>query len=235
MKPILLPLVSLAALFASPALARDRVYSVTDFDRIVIEGPYIVRLETGGSASARASGDQEALDRATIDVSGQTLRIRRNRSHWGGNPEAQQGPLVIHLRTRNLRSARLIGPASLEVDGVRGLRVDLSVEGSGRLRASGLDSDQLSIGLAGSGRIELSGEAKTLNLESHGSGDVAANALRADNAAITTTSSGHIVLEAGRAATVTAAGLGTVTVTGRPACTLRGANTALVQCGSDQR
>src|SRR5688572_15139678 len=99
------------ALAAFPAAAADRRYSITDFDRIVVEGPYIVRLTTGGPTSARASGSQAALERVIIDASGQTLRIRRNRSYWGGTAGAQEGPLTIELTTRALRSARLVGPA----------------------------------------------------------------------------------------------------------------------------
>ena len=99
----------------APVAAAERTYSVTDFERVVVEGPYIVRLAIGRPTAARASGSQAALDRVLIEVTGQTLRIRRNRHYWGGNPGAQEGPLTIELSTRILRSARLVGPARLEV------------------------------------------------------------------------------------------------------------------------
>jgi len=226
----------LAALLAAsaPAAAAERRYSVTDFDRVVVEGPYIVSLATGASSAATATGGQAALDRMMIDVSGRTLRIRRSRTYWGGNPGALEGPPVVVLTTRTLRGARLIGPASLEVSGAEGLRVDFSVEGSGRLRATRLDADTLSLGLAGSGRLEIAGTAETVNADIQGTGDLEASGLQSSNAVITTTTTGTIALAVERSVTVTALGLGTVAISGRPACTLRGPNTDLVRCGSDQ-
>ena len=72
-----------------------------------------------------------------------------------------------------------------------------------------------------------------------GTGDVDAAQLRAENATITTTTSGTFALEVSREANVTALGLGTVEIVGRPACTIRGPNSDLVRCGEgpslDQR
>lgn len=225
-----------AALVAAvPAAAAERRYSVTDFERVVVEGPYIVQLTTGSSSSARASGGQAALDRLSLDVNGQTLRIRRARSSWGGNPGAQEGPVTIELTTRNLRSARLIGPARLDLERAEGLRVDLIVEGSGTLRASAVSADNLSLGLAGAGRIEVAGTAESVTADIQGTGDLDASALRAQNVAITTATTGTIAIEAIDTANVNALGLGEVTILGRPSCTVRGANAGLVRCGSDQR
>lgn len=220
---------------AAPAAAAERRYSVTDFDRIVVEGPYIVRLSVGRSTSAVASGSQAALDRVSVDVSGQTLRIRRNRSSWGGNPGAQEGPLTIELVTRTLRSARLIGPASLDIDRAAGQRVDLIVEGSGRLRAANVAADNLSLGLAGSGRLEIAGTAEILNADIQGTGDVEASQLRADHATIIAGTTGEVTLQVGRVATVNAYGLGNVTVAGGADCTIRGPSADLVRCGTPRR
>lgn len=220
------------ALSAVPAAAAERRYSVTDFDRIVVEGPYIVRLTVGTSTTAVASGSQAALDRASVDVQGQTLRIRRNRSSWAGGSGAQEGPLTIELTTRNLRSARLVGPASVDIDRAAGLRVTMIVEGSGRLRAANVEADNLEIGLAGSGRIELAGTAETITADIQGSGDVDASRLRGETATITTGTTGEVAFHTVRAATVNAFGLGNVTVAGGGDCTVRGPSADLVRCSS---
>jgi len=75
-----------ALIFATsvPAVAAERRYSITDFNRVEVDGPYQVTLTTGGSSSARATGSSAALDRLSIEVMGQTLRIRTNVSSWGG-------------------------------------------------------------------------------------------------------------------------------------------------------
>ncbi len=230
----ILPLLLAFFAIAAPASAAERRYPVTDFDRVVVEGPYIVRLTTGRPSSAVATGSREALDRIAIDVQGQTLRIRRNRSAWGGTPGAAAGPLTVELSTRTLRSARLIGPASLDVDGAEGLRVDFTVEGSGRLRAANVDADNLSLGLLGSGKLEIAGAARTLRADFQGTGDVDAARLVAEDATISTTTMGAVSLAVERSVTITANGLGDVTILGRPSCTVRGVGAAQVRC-SNQR
>ena len=220
----------LLSLAATPAAAAERRYSVADFDRVVVEGPYIVRIVGGRSSSAVASGDQEALDRVSVEVSAQTLRIRRNRNRWGGNPDAQQGPLTIDLATRNLRSVRILGPAQVDVARLEGLRTDLSVEGSGRIGVAQVDTDNLLVGVAGSGTLELAGSAKTMTAEIQGAGDLRAAGLRVDDLRLTTASSGSVAVEVGRAADVSALGLGSVDIAGRAACTVRGPGAGLVRC-----
>lgn len=226
---ILFALLGLFAL-AAPAAAVERRYPVTDFDRIVVEGPYVVRVMIGRTTTASANGSQDALDRLSIDVSGTTLRIRRN-TQWAGTPSAQPGVLTVTLSTRNLRSVRLVGPASFEVDGVRGQRVDLTVEGSGRLRAGNIAADTLQLGLRGAGRLELTGRAGILRADVQGTGELAAAGLTADNATLMTTTMGNVSLAARTSASVTANGLGEVVITGRPACTVRGPGAGQVRCG----
>jgi hypothetical protein len=218
-------------LLAVPVSAAERTYSVTDFDRITVEGPYIVRLVIGRPTTARASGPQASIDRVIIDTQGQTLRIRPNRSAWGGNSGAQQGVLEIALSTRSLRSARVIGPGRLDIEGIEGLRVDLSLEGSGRLTASGLAADNLSLGLLGAGRLEVSGRARSVRADVQGSGDLDAAALSAEDVTATAATSGTVALAASRTARINAHGLGEVTVSGRPSCTVQGLGVAMVRCG----
>src|SRR5262245_17957349 len=104
---LLLAFALLAAV--APAAAAERRYPVSDFDRIVVEGPYQVHLAIGRATTASAEGGMESLDRLTMDVNGRTLRIRRSSTYWGGNPSQQSGPLNINLTTRTLSSARLVG------------------------------------------------------------------------------------------------------------------------------
>ncbi|HST37187.1 MAG TPA: DUF2807 domain-containing protein [Allosphingosinicella sp.] len=223
------------AVFATPAGAVDRRLSVTDFDRVTIEGPYQVRLVVGRSSAATVSGSLAALDRVTVDVQGQTLRIRRNRSAWGGTPGADAGPVTIELATRRLRSARLVGPAQLSIQGAAGLNVDFTVEGSGTLRAANVSADNLALGLIGSGRLEIGGAAGVLRGDFQGGGSVDASNLTARSATVTNATSGEVLLAVRGPAAVTNNGAGTVRVTGAPVCTIRGVSAAQVICESDQR
>ena len=222
--------------FATPASAIDRRLSVTDFDRVIVEGPYRVSLVVGQPSSATISGSLAALDRVTVDVQGQTLRIRRNRSAWGGAPGADAGPVTVVLTTRRLRSARLIGPAQLDLQGaVGGLNVEFVVEGSGTLRAANVAADNLSLGLLGSGRLELGGSVGVLRGNFQGTGTVDASGLTSRSATVTNTTSGDVLLAVRGPAAITNNGAGNVRVSGAPVCTIDGLNAAQVACASDQR
>lgn len=225
------------ALLAAPAAPADRTYPVRDFDRLIVEGAYDVHLVVGRPTSAAASGSRDGLDRVTFDVQGQTLRIRRNRSSWVGTAGHEAGPLRIELTTRFLRSARLMGPARLDVEGAQGIDVELAVEGGGRIRATRVAADNLSLGLRGSGSLEASGTAGVLRGQFEGTGNVEAPGLVARQATIVTSSGGTVAVTVNGPAAVTAYGLGEVNILGRAICTLNGPGAAQVRCagGSGRR
>jgi hypothetical protein len=232
---MLLPMKSMAAFFllaaAAPVAAAERNYSVSDFDRIQVEGPYEVTLATGGSSRARAIGDQAALDRVTVEVQGGTLKIRPNRFAWGGAAKAASGPVRIELGARTLRTATLLGPGRLAIDRLRGLRADLSVSGSGSITVGAVEADNLVLGLLGSGTLALGGKAKQLRATIQGSGDLKAEGLAADDAVLIADTSGKIAFTANRTAKVTASGAGAVTIAGAASCTLSGVAAPEVSCG----
>jgi hypothetical protein len=227
-----LPLALLALAAAVPAGAAERTYSITDFDKIQVDGPYRVALTTGRSSAARAEGSAEALDHVAVDVQGGTLRIRRNRSAWGSPPGAGAGPVTVTVATRDLRNAAVVGSGSLDVDRARGLRVDLSVSGSGRLNVGSVEADTLIVGLLGGGRITLAGRAKQLRATIQGSGDLAASGLSADDALIGSDTAGNVAVAVARTAKVTATGAGDVEIIGSPACTVQAKGSGQVRCGS---
>ncbi|HEX8467569.1 MAG TPA: DUF2807 domain-containing protein [Allosphingosinicella sp.] len=226
-----LPLALLAFAAAFPAGAAERNYSITDFDRVQVDGPYRVILTTGRSSGARAEGSTAALDHVSVDVQGRTLRVRRNRSALGSYPAADPGPVTIALTTRDLRNAAVVGSGSLDIDRAEGLRVDLSVSGSGRLTVSSVEADNLIVGLLGSGRITLAGRTKQLKATVQGSGDLAAAGLSADEAQVTSDTAGNVVVAVGRAAKVTANGAGDVEIVGSPSCTVSSKGSGRVTCG----
>jgi len=226
---------ALACAFAAPAAAAERTYSVTDFDRVRIEGPFTVRLTSGRPAAASATGSPQALDRVSIAVESGILSIRPNRSAWSADPGAASGPVAIEISTRAVRAATVLGAGSLAIDRASGMRVDLTVEGSGRIAVPAVAVDRLVVGMIGSGRIQVAGTAADLRASVHGWADFDAGALRAQAAQIVTDSAGRIAVGVEREARVTASGIGDVEIVGSPACTLRGASAAQVRCGSAPR
>lgn len=226
------PLAFLALAAAVPAGAAERTYSITDFDKVQVDGPYRVVLTTGRSSSARAEGSTEALDHISVDVQGGTLRVRRNRSAWGAPPGGGTGPVTVTLTTRDLRNAAVVGSGSLDIDRARGLRVDFSLSGSGRLNVGSVEADNLVVGLLGGGRITLAGHAKQLKATVMGSGDLAAAGLTADDAQIASDTAGTVAVGVARTAKVTATGAGDVEIVGSPVCTVQAKGSGQVSCGA---
>lgn len=224
------------AISAASASAAERRYTVTDFDRIQIDGPFEVALTTGRASSARATGSNAAIDRLAIDVQGRTLRVRASRSAWGGYPGEGGGPVKIELGTHALRSASLNGSAHLAVDKMQAMKLDVAVSGSGRITVAAAEADTLALGLLGSGRISIGGRAKNVRATIQGSGDLDAERLTAEDCNIQAETSGSIAIGIRRIAAVTSSGGGDVKIVGSPACTVKQLGSGQVLCGkSNQR
>ena len=225
-------LAALAGLAAAPASAAERRFTVTDFDRVQVEGPFQVTLSTGRSNLAVASGSPRALDGVSIEVRGRTLYVEPNRSAWGGYPDEGTGPVDIKLGTHTLRAVSVAGSGSLTLDKAKAMRFDVALSGSGRIAVASVDADRLNLGLIGGGRIEIGGKAKALKASINGSGDLAAKGLIAEDADIKADTAGLIAIGVAGTAKVAATGAGDVEIVGSPACTVEARGAGRVSCGS---
>jgi hypothetical protein len=224
-------LAALIVATSAPAVAAERRYSVTDFDRVEVDGPYQVTLATGISSSARATGSNAALDRVLVEVQGQTLRIRPNASAWGGYPGAATELPSIALTTRDLQAVAVNGSGKLTVDKAKGLKFTVSVVGSGQASIGAVDADNLIVTMLGSGQVSLAGKAKTLRAEAHGAANLDAAGLTASDAQLFADTAGDTKLNVSHAVTIQASGTGDVHVGGTPACTVKNSGSGQVRCG----
>lgn len=222
---------ALALLAATtPAVAAERGYTVTSFDRIRVEGPFVVTVATGRAVSARARGDAAALDRVQLRVDGRTLLVRAG-SSWGGFPNDVSGPVAIALSTPALDSAILIGSGSLDVDRMTAARVIVTVEGSGRARIGRIEADNASLAIAGSGSLAASGTARVGAVIARGQASLDARSLTVADLTVIAESASPVAITATRSARVTASGLGPVEVDGSAACEVRQTGAGPVRCG----
>lgn len=226
-----LVLAPLLVCLASQAGAAERGYSVTDFDRIRVDGPYKVTLVTGKSPGARAIGSQAAIEGIVVDLQGRTMIVRRNSQNWGGYPGQSAGPIELRVSTYGLRSAALNGAGSLGIDRLKGQALELSVSGSGLLKVGAVDADRLTLGVTGSGRAEISGKVLSAQVGVRGTGVIDAGALTANDVRIAVDGPGDVRIGASRTASVTSTGAGTIVVLGSPACTIKATGSASVICG----
>lgn len=217
--------------FAAPAFGAEKSFTVTDFDRVQIEGAFDVILSTGRAPTASASGSSGSLDRVSIEVQGRILKVRPNRSAWGGYPGKQAELPRIVLSTHDLKAVAVNGSGRLAVDRAKAMRFSASLSGSGRIAIGAVEADDLILGLVGSGTIEAGGRTKNLRATIQGSGDFHGEKLMAEDAIIFAETSGTVAANARRTAKVTAVGAGETVVGGEAACKVEARGSGRVACG----
>jgi hypothetical protein len=218
-------------LVAAPASAATRGFTITSFDAIRVDAPVTVVLTTGGGTSARAEGDQAALDRLKVDVSGRLLTVGMERPRAG---ERSAGAATLRLSTEMVGRVLLNGGGSIAINRLKGLHGEIALAGNGDVNVSDIQFDRLDLTLSGGGRATLTGRAGVANVRVSGPGAVAAEPLRARQASVFNDGPGSVVLTADVNAKIVATGSGDVTVGGKPACTVDNRGTGHVMCGGER-
>ncbi len=232
-KRVLIGAALLAAVIVQPATARDTGVTVTSFDRIRVEGDFIVEVQTGRGPSARISASEAGIERTSVIVQGQSLTISVRKSGWGGWPGGETGPIRIRLTTASLRSAAVTGPGALRIDAMRGPAIAVALEGSGALSVAAVETDGLDIGLAGAGSITLAGAAARARAVVRGTASLDGAALRIKDAKVIAEGAGTVTVFAVNTADVQASGAGIVTILGSPACTVANRGSGTVSCAKN--
>ena len=228
--PLMVLLIGLSLGLVLPAEAATRGYTITSFDAIRVDAPVTVVVTTGSGASARADGDQAALDRLKVDVSGRLLIISMARPRSG---EKSGGAATLRLSTGMIDRIMLTGGGSVMVDRMKGLQGQIVLGGNGDVGVADVALDRIDVALAGGGRATLGGRTGVANIRVNGPGAVAAEGLRARQASISNDGPGSVTLTAEVTAKVVSTGSGDVTVGGKPACTIDNRGTGRILCDGE--
>lgn len=213
---------------ASPLAAAQRNYSVTDFTRVRVEGPFAVTVGTNTAPFARATGSPRALDRVSLRVDGRTLIVRTDRSAWGGSPDEDVGPVTISVGTHEVEQASLTGPGSLAIDRVRGLDFSLSSYGSGAVSIGDVASDRLRVFAQGAGSVRVAGKTKQLDAAQNGPGLIDASALTAKDATLSALGPASLRATVSNSVKLLASGTATISLDGNPVCERKISGSAVV-------
>ena len=207
----------------------NRTYSVGDFDKIEVSGPYKVEVATGGATSVSATGDEKLLEKTEVKVKGDTLIIRparKMRLSWGKHG----GKAVFKVTTAMLHGAGIAGSGTVDVDKVDG---DFAGEiaGSGNINVAAMRGGKASMEIAGSGNITYSGTADDISVEIAGSGNAQAEALQARTGSVEIAGSGNVDAYISDSADIEIVGSGDVTISGGAKCTVDKVGGGKVKCG----
>lgn len=228
--PVLL-LIGLGA--AAPAA--DRKPLVSSFDRLRVEGPFRVTVTTGRSPGAAIAGDPRAAELVEVRQEGATVTVRRAPVAEEDARGLPREPIAVALTTPALASATLVGAGAITVTGLKASRTDLSVAGTGTIAVTEADGAELNAMVIGAGRIGVAGRAGRARLIVNGAGTIDAGALDAGELAVRLDGPGEVSGRARFTATISATGLGRVTVAGAAKCVISSGAGGPVRCGSAAR
>lgn len=218
-----------SAASANPSPYQSRDVAVGTFDRLTVSGPFQVGVVVSNEpARVLLQGPPALLADTIVTVEGDTLSIHfREGATWSWNPGSGMNVVVF---TPSLASVSLQGAADVEVNGARGETFAAATEGSGRVRATGLDVGRVRLVTGGAGGISVEGSAREATYMVGGAGSIDAMRLRVRNANIAVDGEGSSYANVSGTATVSMTGGGRVEVVGGATCIKRPADSRRIEC-----
>lgn len=209
----------------------SRSFPVGAFTKLEVAGPFDVAVSTGKQPGAAVRGAQKLVERMVVEVEGDTLTIRPEKSgnifggfRWGGDKAR------VTVTVPMLEGAAIAGSGNVDVDRVAGDRFMGEVAGSGSLRVPSVAVKELQLEIAGSGDVDVAGQAESARYEIAGSGNIKAGGVASREARAEIAGSGNIEAQASGTAAVDIAGSGNVKVSGGAKCTVSKAGSGNVSC-----
>jgi hypothetical protein len=216
---------------ACAAHAAERRPFVSSFDRVRVEGPFRVVVTSGRSPAGRVTGDARQVDQVEVRQDGRTVYVRRRGGLGSIASPAPTQPVLVTLTTPTLSAAYLVGDGALEVTGMKGPRLDLSVTGAGTIAAVGANGTELNATSIGAGRITLAGRVNRARVLVSGAGGIDADALDAGALTVRLDGPGEVKARARFTADLVSTGLGRIAIAGAPKCQVRAPAGGTVLCG----
>jgi Putative auto-transporter adhesin, head GIN domain len=177
-------------------VAETQARSLPPFTGVNLTAANNVVVRVGARQSVIVHADSNLLGRVTTQVSSGSLVI-------GNTPG-----------TLNARSPMFVAVSVPSLDA-------LTVQGSGNISVTGINSPSLTVRLPGSGTIRAAGTTARLDVAIGGSGTVLFSRLVARDAAASIDGSGSIALTAIHSLNASISGSGTILYTGNPAQTTK--------------
>ncbi|NYT42386.1 DUF2807 domain-containing protein [Sphingomonas sp. R-74633] len=216
-----LALTPLLLLLGAAAPGDERVVMVTGFDRLRVDGPFTVEV-VPGSPGVTISGDRAAIDRVGVRVEAGTLAINAGTAGWQTSAGKAASGARIRVSVPGLRVVQTNGGTVMKVAALVGNRIDVSLNGSGRIDVAKVDAQELSVTMAGGGAIALAGAVLHLRVRLYGSTSLDAEKLTSADAVLVSGSSGALTVGVRYNSQVSATSSGPVRVIGNGKCAVVG-------------
>ncbi|KKC26674.1 head GIN domain-containing protein [Sphingomonas sp. SRS2] len=222
----------LAAAVALPANAATRSFPVPSFTKLRVEGPYTVRVRSGGRASVVANGPAARIDKLIVESRGDMLVVTTEKGwNWRSVSWGKNDAVMIDIGVATLESAELTGSGDISIDKVRTTAFSALLTGSGNMVVGQLETSRLKAAVTGSGDLSIAGRTGRADTMVQGSGDLRAAGLTVNLLTASVAGSGDITVGPTRIARASIVGSGDITVGGRPSCTFNKVGSGDIRCG----
>lgn len=175
------------------ALAGEKITvtrDVSDFDTIRLSGSFSGTVVVGDKESLTLTGGKKLEDQFVAEVHGSELRIKLTRRH------RHHDKIRIAIEARELEK--------------------FIVEGAGKFKISGVDSEDFDIKLPGAASIQVDGKCGELGISIAGAATVNAEKLICEHGRVRISGTGTISLHASESIDARVSGLGKIDVYGDP-------------------
>lgn len=216
-----LALAPLLLLLSAAAPGDERVVMVTGFDRLRIDGPFAVEVAPG-SPGVTISGDRAAIDAVNVRVDASTLILNSGTQSWESAAGKVASGARIRVTVPALRVVQTNGGTQLKLAEMRGDKLDVAQNGTGRIDITRVDAQDISLTLAGSGTIAIAGTAMRARVRLYGSSSLDAAALTTADAQLVSGSSGELAMTVRYNARISTTSSGVVRVLGDAKCAVIG-------------
>jgi hypothetical protein len=173
---LLLPLIPLTLLAATPAFAETRTYDFRNFSKIDISAGYEVIFTQASQHSVTIESDN--FDRITAKQTGDTIKI--------GRPENTniRGRVhdIVRISAPDLDQAKLNAGVKFAVDGLQVDNLDLDINAGVEADFKRVNARNITLDANAGVEIELDGACETLSVDASAGVDVDASGLRCKSA-----------------------------------------------------
>ena len=220
-----LVLIGVFGLIATPAAAWDwnfgakvsgsgniktETRNVSGFTGISLSLPANVEIIQGGSEGIVIETDDNILPLIETVVDNGSLKIRFKERNMSVNTKT----FNITINVKTIDNLSVAGSGDVRAAKLQVAKLKTSIAGSGNVHITSLDADTLTLSIAGSGDFSAGGKASVVEGKVAGSGNMKIGALAANSVKLSIAGSGDATVWAKDTLTVSVAGSGDVTYYG---------------------
>ncbi|MBC5994625.1 PspC domain-containing protein [Pontibacter cellulosilyticus] len=193
--------------------SNSRSLNYTDFNSIVIGGPYHVQLRQGNNYSVRVRGERDELKRMEINKRGNELRITYDEESI--NLFNDREPILLQITAPDISKIDLSGAIRADISRITG--DDLKISFSGAIRSNtSVNVRDLRVEISGASISKFAGRAERFELDATGASGIDAQGLKANTVDVDLTGASVAEVYAANTLRADASGASKITYSGNP-------------------